>query len=376
MRRNRFGGVFPLCSGLALASVAAAACSGDAGTSPGAGAGGSSLSAMCRVIQNELFTGAAKDGIPAIQLMDSDLVGPGSVWLDFLNPTDRVIGLEVDGEYLAVPLNILWWHEILNLNDHDLAITYCPLTGSSMVFERAAAGGAEFGTSGLLHKNNLVMYDRTGGDEENSLWPQMLAGGFCGPSEGEKLTMVAAIEIEWEDWLALHPDTRVVGSQTGVSRDYTVYPYGSYEVEDNEFTLIPVTNPDGRRPPKERILGIPFVGGQGGIAFPFGALRDAAVGDLAVVHTILSPGGGHPVVVFWDGGAAAAMAFTPATATRDLNFEVRNGAFVDVETRTQWSVEGKGLSGPLAGEQLQTIEGFVSFWFAFSQFFPNRRIIQ
>ena len=44
------------------------------------------------------------------------------------------------------------------------------------------------------------------------------------------------------------------------------------------------------------------------------------------------------------------MAFTPGTLTRDLTFEVRNGAFVDVETGTQWSIEGKGLSGPLAGD--------------------------
>ena len=262
---------------------------------------------MCQAIQRELVVGAAEDGIPSAQLRDSDLVEPGSVWLDFLLPMDRVIGLEVDGEYLAVPLNILWWHEILNLNDHGPVITYCPLTGSSMVFDRAAAGGAEFGTSGLLFKNNLLMYDRASGDEESSLWPQMLPGGFCGPSEGRGLKMVAAIEIEWEDWLGLHPDSL-----------------------------------DRRRPFKEPILGISFLDGQGGIAFSFGALRDVSIGDLTVVHTILGDGEEgrgtvDPVVVFWYGAAAAAMAFTQRTATRDLTFEVRDGAFVDMQTGTQWS---------------------------------------
>ena len=385
MRGNRFERVFSLCSGLALATVAAAACSGDAGTSPGGGEGESIRTALCRTIIDDVISAATIDGIPALQLRDSDLVGPFSASLDFLSPIDRVIGLQVDGQYLAVPLNILWWHEILNLNDHGLAITHCPLTGSSMVFERAVASGAEFGVSGMLFQNNLVMYDRAAVFGEETLWPQMLAGAFCGPSEGKKLTMVAAIEIEWANWLALHPDTRVVsgldvefhGSPEGVARDYTVYPYGDYKVESNENTLDPLENLDIRRPPKERILGIPFVDGQGGIAFPFGALRDAAVGDLTVVHTILGDGsegqgGVDPVVVFWDGLAAAAVAFTPATATRDLTFEVRDGAFVDVETGTQWSIEGKGLSGPLAGDQLRTIaEGYVSFWFAFSQFFPN-----
>ena len=380
MRRNRFERVFSLCSGLALATVAAAACSGDAGTSVdadadaggGGGGGRERLTALCQEFQVELIRGAPKDGIPA--LTDPELVAPDSPWVDFLLPTDRVIGIEVDGEYLAVPHNILWYHEIANFDDYGLAVTYCPLTGSSMVFRR---DGAEFGSSGLLFNNNLVMYDRAAVGGEDSLWPQMLAGGFCGPLEEpleeNKLTMVAAIEIEWEDWLKLHPDTRVVGSRTGYAFSYTVYPYGNYEVEANESTFVFLEDLDIRRPPKERILGIPFVHGQGGMAFPFGALRDAAVGDLAVVHTILGDFFKvDPVVVFWDGRAAAAMAFTPATATRDLTFEVSNGAFVDVETGTQWSIEGKGISGPLAGDQLRTIaEGYVSFWFAFSQFFPN-----
>ena len=303
MRRIRFERVFSLCSGLALATVSAAGCSGDAGTSPDDG--GLILTVLCQEIQDEIVSAGPRGGIPA--LTDPDLVGPDSPLIDFLLPTDRVIGLEINGEYLAIPHNILWWHEIANFIDHGLTVTFCPLTGSSMVFQRQGDEGDEFGVSWLLFKNNLVMYDRpiveTGSPGEDSVWPQMLAGGFCGPSEGEKLTMVPAIEIEWEDWLALHPDTRVVGSETGISRDYTLYPYGNYEVENNYLTLAPVKNLDFRRPPKERILGIPFVDGQGGIAFPFGALRDAAVGDLAVVHTILGDGNEaqgrvDPVVVF------------------------------------------------------------------------------
>ena len=96
-----------------------------------------------------------------------------------------MIGVEVDGEYIAVPHNILWWHEIANFDELGLAVTYCPLTGSSIAFHRSGVDGAQFGVSGLLYKNNLVMYDRTAVDGEDSLWPQMLAGGFCGPAEGQ-----------------------------------------------------------------------------------------------------------------------------------------------------------------------------------------------
>jgi hypothetical protein len=355
--RNRSSGssfFFPV---LVVGTIGFWAC-GDDGTFPSG-----DFSDLCLEIQPNLISGAARDAIPA--LTDPPLVSVGDVTTDFLLGTDRVIGLEVGGEYIAVPHNILWWHEIVNLNSVGLAITYCPLTGSSMVFDRGATDGAELAVSGLLFNNNLVMIDRSPSGVVETLWPQMLAHGRCGPAEGRALEMVAALEIQWEDWVALHPDTRVVGRNTGFSRTYTRYPYGDYEVESNGLTIFPQPSFDSRRAPKERVLGIPFENG-GGIAFPFGSLR--SVGDLAVVHETLD--NQDPVVVFWDGGAAAAMAYQPSASGQNLTFEVSNGAFTDVETGSEWSIEGRAISGPLVGARLAMIpEAYVSFWFAFSTFF-------
>jgi hypothetical protein len=372
----RFERVFSVCSRLTLA-MTVSACSGEAGAGPNRERVGSE-SALCDEIREGLLVAAQKDGIQA--LTNPDLVDPDSPTVDFLLPTDRVIGLEFDGEYIAVPHNILWWHEIVNFDDLGLTVTYCPLTGSSMIFHRTNVGDAEFAVSGLLFKNNLVMFDRKlEVDNENTdgetLWPQMLAGGFCGPLEGSELAMYPAIEIEWEDWLALHPDTRVVGERTGLAMNYQIYPYGFYEQLNNRQTLDLVLDPDERRPPKERILGIRPTFGQA-VAFPFGALRDVAVGGLTVVHADLGGEFGEtnvdPIVVFWDSEAAAAVAFHPSTFTRDLNFEVRNGAFMDVETGSQWSIDGRAISGPLEGERLRPRQkAYVSFWFAFSQLFPD-----
>ena len=151
-----------------------------------------------------------------------------------------------------------------------------------------------------------------------------------------------------------------------------MYPYGDYEVESNGSTLVPLTNSvDDRRLPKERVLGIPPLRDEvgGGKVFPFGTLRLA--GDLAVVHeTVGVPA--RQIVVFWDSDAAAAAAFRPQINGQDLTFEVTNGAFVDLETESQWSIDGEALSGPLAGSTLPILtDAYVSFWFAFSQFFPR-----
>ncbi|MFO8175323.1 MAG: DUF3179 domain-containing protein, partial [Longimicrobiales bacterium] len=253
----------------------------------------------CTIEQSEIFNGGpGKDGIPA--LTDPTMVSPGDPGAQYLRADDRVMGLLLEDQVLAIPLNILWWHEIVNLNlpGRQVAVTHCPLTGSSLVFDRASVAGAELGVSGLLYRNNLIMYDRTSGE---SLWPQMLREASCGPNTGQDLEMVAVVEMTWEGWRTLHPETGVVSGDNGFRRNYQSYPYGNYAALNNDQLLFPLSGGiDSRRPPKERVLGIPV--GSGGQSFPFGEL--ASLGAVAVVTW-------ENDVVFWDGSRQAAMAYQP-----------------------------------------------------------------
>ena len=196
----------------------------------------------------------------------------GEPGTEYLREDDRVIGLIFEGEAIAIPLNIMWWHEVVNLDGppgrQAVAVTHCPLTGSSLAFDRRPLSDVEFGVSGLLFETNLIMYDRTGTEE--SLWPQMLRGARCGPSDGMQLPMVPIVETTWRGWKELHPDTRVVTENTGHDRSYRTYPYGSYDLEANGQLLFPVSDGiDPRRPPKERVLGIPIDGASRvGLLFP------------------------------------------------------------------------------------------------------------
>jgi hypothetical protein len=81
----------------------------------------------------------------------------------FLDPEGLVLGVVLNGESRAYPHNVLWWHEIVNdvLGGRPILVTYCPLTGSGLVFDPAVADQQlQFGTSGLLFDKNLVMFDR------------------------------------------------------------------------------------------------------------------------------------------------------------------------------------------------------------------------
>ncbi|MEX2468077.1 MAG: DUF3179 domain-containing protein [Gemmatimonadota bacterium] len=320
----------------------------------------------CSIPESEIFVGAFRDGIPALTNPEMDLPGfpTTSTWQD----GDRVVGMMLGDQPIAVPLNIFWWHEIVNLDidGHSVAITHCPLTGSSLAFDRAPHGGVEFGVSGLLFRNNMVLYDRVG--EGESLWPQMSLGARCGPQDGTGLQMLPVVEMTYGGWRRVHPNTLVVTTNTGWDREYESpvgYPYGNYDDPSNAQLLFPISEPlDRRYPPKERALGVPS--GTGGTVFPYSEL--SRLGPLAVVPIESD----DPYVVFWTGVREGAMAYRPFADGQALTFRVEADRIVDDQTGSIWNMSGIATGGPLSGTRLEGVsEAFVAFWFSWPLFFSD-----
>ncbi len=310
-----------------------------------------------------------KDAIPA--LTNPPMVPADHSEADYLLPTDRVIGLLDGDQALAIPLNIMWYHEIVNMDFQGghIAVTHCPLTGSTLAFDRSEVGGAELGVTGLLLFNNLIMYDRR---EPESLWSQMNPVAQCSVLEGTRLSTFPVIETTWAAWQALHPNTVVVSWRTGHPPHYEQYPYGRYREIDNPRLLFRM-DVDPRRPAKEPVLGLPE--STGGVAFPFQEL--AKLGRVAVVDVRPPPDGQtrSDRVIFWDADAQAAAAYFRRVAGRELTFRVVGATIVDEQTGSSWSVDGLARSGPLAGTRLFGIpEAYTAYWFGWAAFMPRTEI--
>lgn len=322
----------------------------------------------CSVPDREIVSGGVPpDGIPSLQ--DPPFVGATDASVAYLRNEDRVMGLYLAGQAWAIPHNVGWWHEIVNMSvpgGPDVAASYCPLTGSSLAFDRNVLGGESLGVSGLLFRNNLIMFDRT---NDRSLWFQMARGSRCGSASGTPLPMVASWDLRWDAWREMHPDTRVVTGDLGMGRDYTRYPYGNYE--QSPELLINLPGIDDSRFVKERVLGVPEDDG-GGVLFPFGALRGAESDGLTVAHDRAR---GSDVVVFWEARAAGAMAYRPQAGGQTLTLGVEGGEIRDSETGSVWRLDGLAVAGPLAGERLEPVaDAFTAFWFAWRAFYPESRI--
>lgn len=318
--------------------------------------------------------GVARDGIPA--LTNPTFVAPGAI--AYLEEDDLVLGVVIDGEARAYPHNIGWWHEIVNdrLGDRSISVTFCPLTGTGLVFDTTGEDGEQFqlGVSGLLYNNNLVLYDRR---DRSTLYPQLYGTGVDGERRGESLTLLPVVETTWRAWKTLYPDTGVIESGTYSLSRYTRYPYGNYRTDDgylifglrptlaNNFS--PYSTSYGA---KDMVLGLRLNGEAK--AYPFEEL-----GGQTVVNDQL---GGIDVVVAFDSASQMALPFARQVDDQILTFERREGAFPfqlrDLETGSTWTILGRAVDGPLAGTQLTQVPAHNAFWFAWVTFWPETDVFQ
>jgi len=194
--------------------------------------------------------GPPPDGIPSIDSRKFVSVSDGD---KFLGDSDKVVGIKLNGDIRAYPLQILVWHEIVNDNVGRIpvAVTYCPLCFTNQVFNRTVNHTVlEFGTSGKLYNSNLVMYDRL----TKSLWSQALGEGIVGNYAGIKLEKIPFDVAFWKDWKQLYPNSKVLSKDTGSARPYGADPYGDYYTSPD--ILFPISNKDNRAGLKEIVVGL------------------------------------------------------------------------------------------------------------------------
>lgn len=369
-----------MTAALALVALGAAACTSGA---PEAGSDGPSPAPSREsppplVDPSQIVSGGPPpDGIPPI---DEPKFEPASAVTSLVDK-EPVIAVEIGGDARAYPAQVLLWHEIVNdtVGDVPVAVTYCPLCNTGIVFERPTIDGEllDFGTSGKLYHSNLVMYDR----QTESYWPQALGQAVTGPLTGTELDLVPAQMLSWEDWRRANPDGKVLTRDTGDRRSYGTNPYVGYDQPGSRPFLFD-GDIDPRLQPMERVLGVRV--GKHAVAFPYGELRSDTGWGSGRARV-----GGRSVVVFWKAGTLSAVdaatiadsrdvgatgAFDPHVDGRVLTFQAGNEGIVDVETGSRWDLLGRAFEGPLAGRELDRVVGIESFWFDWAAFFPTTDI--
>jgi Protein of unknown function (DUF3179) len=304
--------------------------------------------------------GPPADGIPSIDKPKFLQVRKAE---EFLDDSDLVVGLNINGDVRAYPLQILVWHEIVNdkVGGIPVAVTYCPLCFTNQVFNRTMNDGQilEFGTSGKLYNSNLVMYDRT----TKSLWSQAMGQGLVGKFVGVKLERIPFDVAYWKEWKQLYPDSDVLSTDTGSARPYGADPYGDYYT--NGDVLFPVSNSDDRLGLKEIVIGLENNG-------QYRAYKLQEVENKKVINDQIN---GKPIALL-SLHPFMVRAYDPLIDGQVLKFSynAKDQNFVDTRTGSLWNFEGKAISGQMKGKQLTRLPFDEGFWFEWVAFHPKTEI--
>ncbi len=310
----------------------------------------------------EVFDGGpGKDGIPSIDNPNFSNVED----ITFLSDQDLVVGVISDDEVKAYPHSILDWHEIVNddIGDKSLAITYCPLTGTAIGWDRNVNGSkTTFGVSGKLYNSNLIPYDRN----SDSYWSQIRLDCINGDLINTEINTSHVIETSWATWKELYPQSKVMNTNTDYERNYNQYPYGDYRTNNNNL-IFPVNPMDDRLPSKERTLAVLTDGGN----------KAYSIEQFDTPKIIQDTVGGIEIIVIGSKEKNFIVAFENDSQFNNLTIQLDSLPIIAENANgLQLTIAGELIENNTTISQLKPTNSFIGFWFSLGAFYPNIELFE
>ena len=302
-------------------------------------------------LEEIVWGGVAKDGIPSL---DSPKL-LAATDAEYMRGDDLVFGVSINGDTRAYPLRIMGWHEMFNevIGGVPVALAYCTLCGSGILFETQVPGRAKplvFGSSGFLYRSNKLMFDR----QTNSLWNQFTGKPVVGKlvSSGVTLKQRPVVITTWDAWKGAHPDTKVLSQKTGHRRNYgsgVVYAeyFGSPDL------MFPATVDQRKHKQKDYVFAVRQFGAAR--AWPLDAFENRRVINDAIANKNL--------LLIGKAGSRSVRAYERGEHT----FKLQPDGRLATSTGDIWKITEDALIGP-DGTQLPRVAGHVAYWFAWNNY--------
>jgi hypothetical protein len=294
--------------------------------------------------------GVVKDGIPSLD--SPTMITPDEA--DYMRGSDLVFGVSINGDVRAYPLRIMGWHEMFNdvIGGVPLALAYCTLCGSGILFETQVKGRNDpfvFGSSGFLYRSNKLMFDR----ETNSLWNQYTGKPVVGPltKSGIELKQRPVAIATWADWQRDNPTTKVLDIQTGHRRDY-----GSGQVYKQYFSskdlMFPALVDEQDNAQKDYVFAIRQFGAAK--AWPLDAFK-----RKRVINDNISD---RALVLIGEPKGRTVRAYE-----REGYMFNKSGKNLKDQSGDVWTVTEDEIRNA-SGESLPRVAGHISYWFAWDNY--------
>ncbi|QMU62316.1 MAG: DUF3179 domain-containing protein [Gammaproteobacteria bacterium] len=300
-----------------------------------------------------VWGGVRKDGIPALTYPFMTAAKEA----DYISKDELVFGISINGDTRAYPYRFMDWHEMLNdmIGGVSVSLAYCTLCGSGILYKTKITPDEDpliFGSSGFLYRSNKLMYDQ----KTHSLWNQFNGKPVVGSlvQNDIELEVLPLVTTTWGEWLAQHPDTKIMSSETGFKRDYTPgAAYGAYFFSDE--LMFPASVKDDSLKQKDKVFGLRISGANK--AWPLKLFEQTKVINDQV--------GIIPIVLIGDAKTETVRAYRSEGKKFQLS---KNGQLI--ADKQEWQQTENELIGP-KNQKLSRLPGHVAYWFAWSGYFPE-----
>ncbi|MDE3250116.1 MAG: DUF3179 domain-containing protein [Bacteroidota bacterium] len=271
--------------------------------------------------------------------------------------TVLVIGVEMNGEAKAFPIQIIGYHHQVRdtIGGTAVMVTYCTVCRTGRVYSPMVNGKNEdFRLVGMDHFNAMFEDATT-----KSWWQQATGVAIAGPLKGKALNEIPSQQMTLAAWQRIHPNSTVLLPDSSFKKQYKGLDNynkgtikGSLEKRDSASWKF-----------KSWVVGVDIEH----------AAKAYDWNELVKKQLIEDSVAGTPLLIALEPDSASFHVWSRKVNALVLNFEKGNspGVIIDINTHSTWNMNGLCVEGALKGSQLARIPAYQEFWHSWRQFHPG-----
>lgn len=277
---------------------------------------------------------------------------------DSLDRSKLVIGLSINGESKAYPIQLIGYHHQVRdtVGNTDVMITYCTVCRTGRVFSPIINGkAADFRLVGMDHFN--AMFED---HETKSWWQQATGRAIAGPLKGTVLREFPSNQVTLDAWLRKNPTSKIMRPDMTFMDNY----FRLEDYDKGRMASALVRRDFTPWNPKSWVIGVKNEGVSK--AYDWNELVSKRIIEDSVANM--------PVLVTIENDTTSFHVYDRRVKGVVLNF-VRNNSesdlMTDLNTKSTWNIDGLCIEGELKNEKLAPVQAYNEFWHSWQMFQAN-----
>jgi Protein of unknown function (DUF3179) len=276
-----------------------------------------------------------------------------------IDKTKLVIGVVVNGEAKAYPIQLIGYHhQVVDTVGHEpIIITYCTVCRTGRVYSTLVNGRHEsFRLVGMDHFN-AVFEDET----TKTWWQQANGQAIAGPLKGSALKEIQSRQLTVDSWIRQYPNSMVMEADPLYDERY--FGLENYDRGTMQSSLVK----RDYRPWQSKSWIVGVKNEFSSMAYDWN--------DLVKKRMIQDSLQALPILLTIETDTTSFHVFDRRINGSVLQFNTYTGdnRFKDTNTNSTWNMDGLCIDGPLKGKRLTRVQAYNEFWHSWQTFQVNAK---